>query len=684
MNARHAIRYTRAPMTRIRSLPLTALTIATVALAAPHRAHADAIPLDVTPRGTNRIVPDGVLGDWRRFTQLIAVDESAQVISGRDAWTGADDASFGVALASDDNVLYIAAEIRDDMLVRSREHRGDDDALIITLSAPNGPNRSATYEIALYPGDPGNYRGAVRFRGGRSGDVPGAQIVEAPLRSGGGITLEASIPWRAISEIHTGIASARGRAAYQDGDTNARAHIDTVLSTGPGDAQHIEQLPPLAGSNANSTGDLIAQFAQQHNLSVSDSFIDRTVNVAGDAAVERVVVFQGYIVAAGPGISGGSRYAYVQFPARSRDDLIESAIRDVSGDGRQDVILRVRTHENNGMTREILYVYGAPNGADQIAQMFAAEVARQVGSNRVASRATYEGNNGIRITFDGVNGFTQQTYPRMVDSNVIAALTPWSENRAVVYRWNDGGQRFDVARSEPNPNAVNAALANQGVAAAPVVNNNSAAMVQAPDSELVLRNFRQSHGIAEGTRPSFFASANFAGDATPELLQIYGRHLVLTGAHFMNGRSYYSIELPVNADSDVLGIDSVDISDDGHPEAFIRVRRAQQVQVRGRSVDLVKDFVLVYSLDDAHRGRIFAAEIARRVGSDAIVNTLQLPRGARNHEFVIDAGRPGGTWSEQTYPFRDLPSQGFAPILLPWETPRRTYRFDGTTVVAVP
>jgi hypothetical protein len=667
-------------MHRPRALALVAATLSLTA--SPRAVRADAIPLDIASRGTNRIAPDGVLGDWRRFTQLVAVDEGAQVQSGRDAWSGADDASFGIALARDDQALYVAAEIHDDTLVRTREHRADDDALILTFSAPNGPNRSATYEIAIYPGDPGNYSGVVRFRGGRSGNVPGAQVVEAPIRSGGGITLEAIIPWRAIPELNAGIGGARGRAAYQDCDTNARAHVDTVLATGPGDAQHIDALPPLAGSNANSTNELIAQFAQQHNLSMRDSFLDRTANIAGDAAVERIAVFQGYAVAAGPGISGGTRYAYVQFPQRQRDDLLEPALRDVTGDGRQDLILRVRQSEQQGLVREVLYVYGAPNSADQLTQLFAAEVARQVGSNRVASRATYDGNSGIRITFDGATGFTQQNYPRLVDPHVIAAMTPWSEHRIEVYRWNDAGQRFDLFRSEPNPNAASTVAATPSGPATSNTSATSPGMTQAPDADAVLRNFRQSHGIAEGTRPTFFSSANFAGDSAPELLQVYGRHLVLTGSHFMNGRSFYSIELPVSADADVLGLESVDVSDDGHPEAVIRVRRTQPVQVRGRNLDLVKEFLLIYSLDDAHRGRIFAAEIARHVGSDGIVNAVRLPRGPRNRELVIEAGRPQGTWSQQTYPFRDLPAQGFAPILLPWETPRRTYRFDGSALVA--
>ncbi len=664
-------------MTPRRHRPTALAPLALLALVVPAAARADAIPIEIAPRGSNRVTIDGVIGDFRRFTELVGVDEAAQVLSGRDHWNGADDASFGVSLARDDQSLYLAAEVRDDTIVRTREHRADDDALVLTLVAPAGPNRSAVYEIAIYPGDPGNFAGVVRFRGARSGVVPGAQIVEAPLRGGGGYTLEVAIPWRALPEVNAGIATARGRVAYQDCDINLHPRVETVMATGPGDPAHPETIPALAGSAANATNDLVALFARQHNFQLTDSFLDRSANIAGDAGVERVVVFQGYAVAAGPGISGGSRFAYVQFPQRQRDDLIEPGLRDVTGDGRQDLILRVRSTEPSGLVREVLTVYGAPNGADQLSQLFAAETARSMGANRVASRATYEGSNGIRITADGGTGFTAQNYPRVAENGVIPALTPWGENRVVVYRWSDAGQRFDVARTEPNQGAAPATPAGATTPGTAL----SGAMTEAPDAAGVMRNFRNAHGIAESTRPNYSATANFAGDAANELLQIFGRQLVLTGAHFMNGRSFFSIELPASADGDVLGLETVDLSDDAHPEAVVRIRRTQQVQVRGQTLDLVKEYLLVYSLDEAHRGRIFAAEISRRVGGDAIVNAVRLPRGARNRELVIDAGRAVGAWNPQTYPFRDTPMQGFAPLLLPWETPRRVYRFDGTALV---
>jgi hypothetical protein len=652
----------------------TAFVTLLALVALPHVARGDTIPIDIQDRGANRIVPDGVLGDWRRFTELTALDDAAQIVSGRNHWTGPDDASVGFALARDDQLLYFAAEVHDDVVVRSREHRTDDDALLLSFAAPNGPNRTIGWDIAVYPGDPGNYRGAVRWRGSRSGEVPGAQVVEAPLRGGSGFTIEVTIPWRAMPELQSGIGSARARLAYHDSDTATHPTIDTVLASGPGDGEHVAQMPPLAGSNANGTADQIALFQRQHE-GIGDPFLDRSVNIAGDAALERVLIYPGYVVAAGPGIAGGARYAYIEIPSRSRDDLLDPAIRDVTGDGRQDILVRVRLPPNNGLVREVLYVYGAPNGSDQLSQIFAIELARTMGANRVANRATYE-NGGIRVTYDGNVGFTQQNYPHVTENGVVPPLTPWSDNRMVAYHWNDSTQRFDVARTEPNQSAANA---NTTAAAETPA---SPTMVQAPDANAVLVSFRHQNGIADDARANFTVSGNFAGDRVPETVQIFGRHLVVTGAHYMNGRSFYSIELPVSADADVLALTAGDVTADGRLDAIVRVRRDRQAQVRGRTLEAQAEYVMIYSLDDAHRGRVFAAEVGRRVGTDGIRNVVHDPPSTTNGDLTIDAGQVIGGWNAHTYPFHDLPMQGFAPLLLPWDNPHRAvYHWDGSGLV---
>lgn len=660
-----------SPCSLVRALALATLTFSGVA-------YADTVPIELVARGQNRITMDGILGDWRRFTELVAVDETAQVVTGQGAWSGPADASFGFAFVRDEHVLYFAAEVRDDQIVRSREHRANDDALIVTLSVNASNNRALTYEFAVYPGEPGNYGGAVRFRAGRAGAVPGAQVVESPLRGGGGYTIEVSIPWSSLPGLSNALGSLRGRVAYQDSDRHATPAIETLLASGPGDAQHPAQLAPAAGTSGASAADMLAEFQRTHDLVGAEPFMDRSANFAGDAQLERLVVLPHYVLAMGPGIAGGTRYAFFEFPMRSRDDVLEVTARDLTGDGRQELILRLRV-ENNGMTRELLYVYGAPSG-DHLERLFAQELRRTQGNNDVQNRATYENGGRIRVTFQSAAGFTQANYPRVVENGVNPPLLPWSANRVVVYRWSDDNQRFDEERAEPNPNAARSGESAPAPASAPT----SPTMVQAPDLTALLRLFRTQRNIPENVRPSFSVQANVAGDATPETVQIVSRYLLVMGPRFMNGRSFYNVELPVANDADVLSLSFADVTDDGRMEALVRVRRVGQAQVRGQTLDVTREYVLAYSIDDVHRGRVFGAEVSRRVGNDAITNVVQIPQRGRNAELVIDAGQARG-WSQQSYPFRDAPQQGFAPILLPWDARRRvTYRWNGTALVPVP
>lgn len=644
---------------------------------APAVASADTIPIEIVDRGSTRILPDGRLGDWRRFTELIGLDARGQVVSGVDRWMNDQDASVGFALARDDQFLYIAAEVRDDQIVRSREHRNTEDAIVISIGVRAG-SRTVGYDIALQPGVPGSFAGQVEFRGARSGAVAGARVVEENLQGGGGFTIEAQIPWTSLPDVRQNLASLRGRVAYHDADSPGRGGIESVLATGPGDGRNYEQLAPARGSTVSTATDLITQFRQAQNLVTSEPFLDRSGNIAGDAQLERVVMFPRYCVVAGPGIAGGSRYAFFEHPVRTSEDLVEVALRDVTGDSRLDVILRARVSANN-MTREILYVYGAVGGADQLERLFAHELSRSSSAGRVVNRATYEQGPRIRVTFASNEGLTQQNFPRVQETGVQLPMLAWGQYRSVAYRWMDGVNRFDVDGSEPNPNNGGARVTTPSGPENTSGGTPGATVAVAPsDLQGVLALFRQRARLDANARPDFQAEGNVAEDRQPETVQIYGRSLIVAGRAFMSGRSYYSVELPEGFT--VLSLDLADVTDDGQSEALVRARRPSTVQVRGQQLEVVKDFLLVYSFDPSHRGRVFAAEVARRVGSEGVANDVRgLSRG-RGNGLTIGAGRATG-WTEQSYPFRDTPPQGFAPLLLPWvnRAPLQ-YRWNGQTL----
>jgi hypothetical protein len=643
----------------------TAATLLALSLSLAGAAASAQTAVEVFERGSARLTLDGLLREWSAFGQLRAVDDRASVTAGLAAWSGADDASFGYALARDEQGLWVAAEVRDDALVRSAAHADGDDHLAVALAVTSG-GRTVAYEVDLYPGQPGAFAGAVRYRAGGRGDVAGAQLVEAPLPDRVGLTLEARIPWGAVPELRAHLDTLRARVAWADGDG---ARGGTVIATGPGDGAHPDALPLALGSAAPpAAGDLLARFRAENGVTGA-ARVDRAADLAGDARPERVVVYPGFVVALGPGVAQGTAYAFIRLPARNGDDLLDVTLRDLTGDGKSEVVLRQRAGTEGGFSRELLTVYRVDEGGS-FQQAFAHEVGRAMGASRLSDRVTYT-PAGLRIEAGEAGGFTAATWPAATEAGVEPPLTPWSADRVRVFAWSPAARAFAVAQREPNAGAANARPGTPPPAAGPV-----APAPLAADLDGVLRLFRQREGVAEGAAPSHRASGDVAEDPFAEEVLVFGRTLVVVGQRFYGGRSYYSVSLPLAEGDAVLDLALADLTGDGKREAVVRVRRAVTAQVQGASVQSQREMLLAYTVAGPRRGRVFGAEVARRVGDAAVVNEV----GAMGDGAVtLRSGRARG-WTAVTYPFHDVAPQGFFPLLLPWDPAQReaTYRWNGT------
>lgn len=632
--------------------------------------------VEVFERGSARLTLDGLLREWSGFGQLRAVDDRASVTVGLPAWRGLDDASFGFALARDDDGLWIAAEVRDDALVRSAAHAASDDHLSVALAVTRD-GRTVAYEIDLYPGEPGAFPGAVRARVGAVGPVARAAIVEAALPDRMGITLEARIPWSAIPEVRANLATLRARVAWADVDAPRRGSAESVIATGPGDGAHPDALPLAVGATAPPAPSALLDRFRSENGVTAPARLDRTVDLAGDARPERVVVFPGYVVALGPGVGQGTAYAFIRLPARNSDDLLDVTVRDLTGDGKSEVALRQRAGTEGGFTRELLTIYRVDDGGN-FQQVFVHEVGRSMGQSRLSDRVTYE-PSGLRIESAAPTGFTAATWPAATEAGVEAPLTPWSADRARVFTWSPTARTFTLSRSERNAAATVAGNTPSGNTPAPA----AAPAPLAADLDGVLRLFRQREGVAEGVAPSHRATGDVAEDAFAEEVLVFGRTLVVVGPRFYGGRSYYSVALPLSEGDTVLDLRLADLTGDGKREAVLRVRRAVVAQVQGAMVPSQREMILAYAVTGARRGRVFAAEVARRVGDQAVVNEVAgLGDGGA---VTIRSGAARG-WTAATYPFHDVAPQGFFPLLLPWEPTQRqaTYRWTGSAFERAP
>jgi hypothetical protein len=645
----------------------TALSLALASAAA----QADPL-VDVIDRTAVRTVLDGVLNDWSGA--LNAVDAAAQVTEGAAAWRGADDASFAFAVGRDAGALYVAAEVRDDRVVRSRQHRPVDDALVLTLAIPNGA-RWTVWEIALMPGEPGAYAGVARLRAARGRPLAGAQVVEAPLRGGAGFTLEARLPWAALPGLRDALGRARFRVAYADSDAEARPAVETVIANGGGDARRPQALPPTTASAAAvaaASVDQLARFRQEHGVAASvRPVLDRRADLAGSAEPERVVVLPRHIVALGSGVAAGEGYTFVEFP----EGEVESAqLVELTGDRRPELALTLRVAAG-AFERTLVHVYamGAEGGFERL---FAREVGRRDGSNRVLNAVRFAGGR-VAFSTGEARGYTAATWPGAEEPGVPAPLTPWGPRRGETYAWSAATRSFALAQSTPNAEVaqVVAPRAVEAPVEAPEVG---------PDVAGVLRLFCEREHIAPGARPSLRVTGDAAEDPTPEQLFVYGHTLVLVGPRFLGGRAYASVGLAAGPGDEVISLRAADVTDDGRVEAIVTVRRTVTLPVHGVSNTSQRDMVLAYSFEPSHRGRVFAVEVARRSGDAAIVNRLVLPSDRRGSELAVETVEARG-WTRETYPFHDAPPQGYEPLALPWEGPRRAvWRWSGSAMARVP
>ena len=146
---------------------------------------------------------DGNLAEWSG----VATVTSANRVYSVAGWDGSADLTAVWQLAWDNNNLYVAVTVTDDIHVQTASgnqiFRGDSvDMQFDTLrDADYGNDLSPDdFQITLSPGDfAGSGPTAFRYQGTASGailDAPGGNnVTVAAQQSGTGYTLEAAIPW---------------------------------------------------------------------------------------------------------------------------------------------------------------------------------------------------------------------------------------------------------------------------------------------------------------------------------------------------------------------------------------------------------------------------------------------------------------------------------------------------------
>ena len=623
-----------------------------IVLASP--AHADT-PLFLTE--PDDITIDGVLDDWEGMP-FFPLDSRIQ---------GTSRVVARAALASDRSHIYVAASVVDPSFVRTKRYGNNEDHLELLLSFPDDNEQyGRVYEVKLFPGKPGEIPGRVVAVG--LGQVRGSVIVEAPTKTG--YSVEAKVPWSLFPPATQTRIKIRGALRYLDGDGRETTGIVASATSARG-----SEMPLLSTASEQSLErGLVAEKGLRRPT------VDLLANVAGDGLKERVLLYDRYLVVLGPGFRGGSDYFWSDIEVSpTAGSLPMFEVRDVTGDGRGDIIIRKRVKRGNGW-REMLQVLSF-YGDDTPGSVFEHEtgIGSSIGSIENTVAFVPSGRTvSIVISLGTDTGYDASNYQEPVETEREPLLLPWGTVQSRTFAWDR--TRF-VKRSEQSkaPGEVPPHRAEPPV----VPRVPSPPPPRPPSSDELLEQvyslYKREHGIEAHASPTFDFVTNVAGSDELERIICHGRDLVVFGKGFREGRGYVSLSLQqFQAARDIHDVSAFDLTGDGRADIIVRgTQRAAAPDELGQG-EIVREVVFVYRVDESSITRVFGAETAVSVGRHRMHSLLAFVPTADGYAIEIRPGRVVG-WTRATWPYgQDTEAvSGVEPLVLPWTARAVRYRYEG-------
>jgi hypothetical protein len=396
----------------MRALLVTAaLTSVALCAAAPARA-ARSIPAD--PLHGQKVRIDGVFKEYPGT--MTALSETVRGNAG-----GGDPRASG-QIGYDDKYLYVALRVLDGKLVRTRAAGKGEDHATLLIAFPEGRGYT-THEVLLYPGDPGKLPGVVKLGGT---PVRGAKLVEAPEDKG--FTIEAQIPWSTFPQARTTRVGLRAALRYADADK--AGSVKAVVATSGAAAGR--RLPPLP---LEAEQGLFATLVRQRNLSGEPSHASYG-NVSGDGTIERVAIYGGFLTIVGSSYRGGKEFYFSELGVRSPKMVRGLSLRDVDGDGHDDIVVRKRVGDTD-QYRELLDVLKVGENGQPFS-VFVHEIGIKTPDGFVDNDVDWKRRGAgwsVTIAQGKEKGFDPGTYAESRPNNMGSALMPWESVKSRTFAW---------------------------------------------------------------------------------------------------------------------------------------------------------------------------------------------------------------------------------------------------------
>jgi hypothetical protein len=614
-------------------------------------------PLIVEPMEGEKIRIDGDLREWpAKMTEL---SETLQGSAGGDPKAKA-------VVGYDDKNLYVVLSVTDKKIIRTASAGASEDHASLYLAFPKGRD-FVTYEVQLFPGNPGKTPGVVKLRGQT---LAGAKLVEAPTDKG--YEIEALIPWAAFPEAAKTRVGLRATVTLTDSDSPGS--VKAVIGTS--NVRSGKGMPPLMLS---TEAGLDAALLKPKGLG---SFPAREVvgNVAGDGMFEKVAIYGPYLTITGPRFRGGQEFYYGEIGVSSANMVQKLDLHDFDGDGVQEIVIQKRIGTPDDY-REHLQVMKVGRDDTPYAA-FTHEIGIKNKDGSISNKVAIKGST-IEISQGSSDGFEPDTYDLpLPGGGVESALFPWDSVGARVYKWQGSSfQKSDEKAWEPK--VAKGKSGSKSTAKSRGSEPPAPPAPRPPTADELLDRvyalYRKDRGVG-ASKPRFDFVTDVAGDSRPERVLIHERDVVVFGKGFREGTSYAFITAGVASPKDILDATARDLTGDGKAEIILRavLHAKASKELGGDTVD--RHALFVYSVQGDKLVRIFAAETGRALGKDQVLGAVAFEPDKRGYAIELRPARAVG-WNEKTYPFPPdtTAAGGLEPLLLPWgDQAVRRYRFNGS------
>ena len=388
-------------------------------------------------------------------------------------------------------------------------------------------------------------------------------------------------------------------------------------------------------------------------------------NVVGDELLERVLVYERYLVILGPGYRDGAQYYFRDLGSNAaKGEMLAFDVKDVTGDGRKDIVLRRKVKGSEG-TVEVMEILSYHPGGETPEAVFAQELKLDIGGGHVTNTAKLNGWGGkTRIVVDAgtTDGIDGTRFERISNTGANPVLPPWGAVAAQTYEFR-GASFVVVDEKSQAPKVRSVAASSSGDSGSTTNKGRSWEMKKGADVGKVYAHYKKQRNVRGRAR--FDLTADVDEGRETERIVVHGRDLVVFGSGFKGGRGFAAVELAsFEKAGDVKKVSTRDVTGDGKDEIVVRglIRSPMPDDLGGG--DMRREVVMIYKLAGGQFDRVFAAELARHIGSKRVEAKMAF---VGKKAIQLKPGRAVG-YDEGTYPWRQkmAPEGDFEPLLLPW------------------